>query len=132
MTVSFHANCVAIEDMDEDEYWLVGFADEKFETKQYLMLQRGYFDDDEQDIKNGSNTYYVERDGQNQCIYGGIERFELYRDRLLVQFTKAGQQRLNATAMDISFKLTASKFDKLKNRLERVFAGTECLVVRNS
>ena len=38
--VRFHAKCVAVEDMED--YWLVGFADDEFDTHQYLMLQRAY------------------------------------------------------------------------------------------
>src|SRR5262245_56258457 len=74
MTVSFHANCVAIDDMDD--FWLVAFADEKFGTRQYLMLQRSY-EDDEQDIQLGMNTYHVERDDQGFSCYGGVKHFEL-------------------------------------------------------
>jgi hypothetical protein len=48
MVIAFHANSVAIDDMDG--FWLVGFADEKFDTRQYLMLQRSY-EDDAQDVK---------------------------------------------------------------------------------
>jgi hypothetical protein len=56
-TIKFHADCVAILDMED--FWLVGFADQEFNPKQYLTLQRDYEDDD-QDVALGMNTYHVE------------------------------------------------------------------------
>jgi len=87
---NFHASCVAVEDMED--FWLVGFADEQYDTREHLTLQRSY-EDDEQDVRLGMNTCYVERDGQGQSCYGGIERFELHRDRVKVRFDDAGGER---------------------------------------
>jgi hypothetical protein len=127
MLVTFHANCVAIEDMDD--FWLVGFADEKFGTRQYLMLQRSY-EDDEQDIKLGMNTYHVERDDQAWSSYGGIERFELHRDRVVVRFTPIGAEQLKAKGMDITFTIDGDQYRELTRRLESIFVGSECLAVQ--
>lgn len=80
---TFHANCVAIDDMED--FWLVGFADERYDTNQYLTLQRSY-EDDEQDIELGMDTYYVERAAQGRSCYGGIEQFELQRNQVIVTF----------------------------------------------
>jgi hypothetical protein len=125
MRIIFHANCVAVEDMDD--YWLVGFADEKFDTKQYLMLQRS-FADDEQDVRLGMNTYHVERDGQQWGCYGGIERFELQRDRVNIAFTEKGRKCLGSvSAMEITFHVSDRQFRRLKDRLGRIFAGAVCL-----
>jgi hypothetical protein len=126
MVIRFHAKCVAIEDMDD--LWLVGFADEKFETRQYLMLQRGY-EDDEQDVKLGMDTYHVERDDQRWSCYGGIGRFELHRDHVAVRFNREGAERLEAKRMEITFKIDRSQFQKMVRRLKHIFAGTKCLSV---
>jgi hypothetical protein len=90
MAVVFHANYVSVDDMDD--LWLVGFADEKFGTRDYLTLQRAY-DDDEQDISLGMNTYYVERNDQRWSGYGGIQTFELFRDRVIITFTEKRRYR---------------------------------------
>jgi hypothetical protein len=127
MVIAFHANCVAIEDMDD--FWLLGFADDKFATRKCLTLQRSY-EDDEQDIKLGMNTYHVERDDQGFSCYGGIERFELYRDHVVVTFTPTGAERLKTDGMEITFKVDGRQFKKLVSRLGRIFAETECLAVQ--
>lgn len=126
MKVAFHVHCVAVEDMED--FWLVGFADEQFGTKQYLMLQRS-FADDEQDVRLGMNTYHVERDDQGWGCYGGIERFELYRESIQVVFDKTGKKCLGKLeGLEISFAVSGREFQKLKHRLKKVFAGSDCLI----
>jgi hypothetical protein len=125
MAVAFHANCVAVEDMDD--FWLVGFADDKYETHDYLTLQRS-FEDDDQDVALGMNTYHVERNGQRWSGYGGIGRFELKRDRVRVEFTTEGASEMgNVVEMEVTFKVGEQEFYKLKDRLGKIFAGTGCL-----
>ena len=103
-------------------------ADEKFETKQYLMLQRSY-EDDEQDIANGENTYHIELHDQGASGYGGVARFELHRDRVKVRMTKEGAVRLGAGRIEISFKISDRRFEKLRRYLGHVFADSPCLVL---
>jgi hypothetical protein len=127
MAAAFHANCVAVEDMDD--FWLVGFADEPAETRDYLTLQRS-FEHDTQDITLGMNTYHVERNGQRWSGYGGIATFELKRDRVRVEFTNESVRKMgNVARMEITFQIGEQEFSKLKDRLSKIFAGTSCLVV---
>lgn len=126
MTASFHANCVTVE--DRDDFWLVGFADDEFKTRDYLLLQRGV-EDDEQDLVFGMNTYHVERNDQKWSGYGGIESFELHRDRVKICFSKAGGNRMGSvTEMEITFQTDGDEYARLKDRLGRIFGGTDCLV----
>lgn len=128
MPVVFHANCVAIEDMED--HWLVGFADHKFETKQYLMLQRA-FKFDEQDCRLGMDTYYVEIDGQAGSCYGGIKRFELERECVRVELAHKAKARVGERFFEITFNLGSQEFRKLRNRLKRVFQGESCFMDRS-
>ena len=125
MGVAFHANCVAVEDMED--LWLVGFADDEFETREYLTLQRS-FEDDEQDVALGMNTYHVERNDQRWSGYGGIKKLELKRDRVRIEFTSEGARELgNVAEMEVTFKIGEHELCKLMDRLEKIFAGTSCL-----
>jgi hypothetical protein len=126
MAVVFHANCVTID--DREDFWLVGFADDRFKTFDYLTLQRA-FEDDEQDVSLGMNTYHVERNGQTWSGYGGIQAFELKRDRAKVTFTTDGAAKMGeVTEMEITFEIDDNEFSKLRDRLAKIFAGTHCLV----
>ena len=125
MSVVFHANCVAIEDMED--FWLVGFADDKSMTRDYFTLQRG-FEDDEQDVALGMDTYHVERNDQRWSGYGGIAAFELKRDRVKVRFTKEGAAIMGVTEIEASFQVDDEEYSKLKDRLGKIFDGTNFLV----
>lgn len=127
MVIAFHANCVAVEDMGD--FWLVGFADEKFATRQYLTLQRSYEDDD-QDLELGMDIYHVERDGQAYSCYGGIECFELHSNHAVVTFTTNGAKHLKTERIEITFDVDTDEFRKLARQLERVFAGSDCLAIK--
>lgn len=122
MKFSLNAKAVAVEDMDD--YWLVGFADDEAEPPHYLQLQRGFKDSD-QDIRLGMNTYYIEIDDQGSSCYGGIERFELRRDQALIKFSSQGKAKLNGIeSAEITFKAGNEKFNQLRDRLSKIFAGT--------
>jgi Immunity protein 10 len=126
MSLVFHATCVAVEDMDD--HWLVGFADDKFNTRDYLTLQRAY-EDDAQVVRLGMNTYHVERNDQAWSSYGGIKAFELQRERVKISFTKEGAAQMgNVTEMEITFQIGPGEFSTLKDRLGKIFAGTGCLL----
>lgn len=126
MTICFDAGCVAI--MDEEDAWLVGFSDQAESPVRYLLLQRAH-EFDPQDIQFGMATYHVERDDQSLSCYGGIAVFDLYRDRAVVRLDVDGSQALATLGLDVTFALDDIRFALLKQQLERIFAGTECLVL---
>ena len=128
MVIAFHASCVAIEDLNV--CWQVAFADDKFATTRYLILERAY-EVDEQSIRHGMNTYHVERDDQLWSCYGGIERFDLHRGHVVVRFTPSGAEQMKAKGMEITFEVDDLQFQKLKQRLDRIFVGSDCYVVKS-
>ena len=122
---SFHANKVAIE--DNDEWCLVGFADQENDTQGYLQLQRSRIDDS-QDQALGLNSYYVERDDQSNSCYGGVESCELFADMVRLRFTDAGSLSLNlGEPIQITFDIDGETLSALRYQLASIFAGTECL-----
>ena len=124
MLVFFHAACVAIEDMEG--FWLVGFADDEFKTRHYLTLQRS-IKSDEQDASLGMDTYHVERNDQKWSGYGEIAVFELKRDRIKVRFSEKGAVRMGAKEIEVSFQIDDDEYSNLKDRLGKIFKGTNCL-----
>ena len=119
MVVSFFAKCVAVD--ETDDYWLVGFADEEFETREHFMLTRSRVED--------GDSYYAERNDQGLSCFGGVERFVLHRNRVLVTLTRDGAKRLRAETIEIGFSVDDAKFEKLNQQLQEVFAGSECLEI---
>ena len=124
MMKSFIANNVTFEDMDD--YWLVVFAACSDKSADYLMLQRSYIFD-EQDIKHGMDTYYVERDDQTFSCYGGMSTVDLYRDRVIVIFTPEGIKNLGIDELQIQYAISDSDFQGMLERLHLIFAEYNCL-----
>jgi Immunity protein 10 len=127
MTIfSFHAESVVSEHPDGEGH-LTGFADKKYNTEIYLMLQRSY-EDQEQDIQLGMNTYHIEWCGQGNSGYGGITRFVLKPRSAEVYFEPKMTELLGGIErLSISFRLHASEHQALKEALQRVFQGSNCV-----
>ena len=126
-TLAFRAACIATKD-PEDLCHLVGFADKKHGTEHYLMLQRSFEEDeDEQDEELGMDTYHVEWCGQQRPRYGGIERFVLKRTGAEVTFKREAAEDIDELKqMSIAFDLSAGEYEELKAALTNIFAGESC------
>ncbi|MCS3746269.1 hypothetical protein FHY18_001830 [Xanthomonas arboricola] len=128
---AFQANIVTTANTDGG-FLLVGFADREADAEVYLVLQRG-LDLDGQDVEHGMDTYYVEWSGQQYACYGGISRFSLRSNRAVITFAPDAAGVLGGMeALTISFQLEASRHLALREALERVFEGSDCLVVADA
>jgi hypothetical protein len=129
--VRFSANTIVVDDSDE-EFILVGFADEQNgEYREALHFQRAY-DFDEQDVALGMDSVYAERNSQSQSGYGGVERVELHSDRVRVFVTDDLAERMGTTEFDIAVSVSPEEFGRLRSGLRAVFAGFETLVEYSS
>lgn len=117
-----------IVDDDDPSFILVGFESEGSAPRRYLMLQRSH-EFDEQDVAMGMDHVYIERDSQGCSAYGGITRFELFRDRALIILEAAAARKLgNETEFEVRFELEDRQFDELRAGLAEVFKGLKCFV----
>lgn len=127
-TFAFEAKCVVTEHPEGDCH-LVGFADDKFDTRVYLMLQRA-FEHDEQDVELGMDTYHVEWCSQDNSGYGGISQFVLGPDGANVTFEPEAVDELDGMEhLAISFRVSPAEFVTLQEALGRIFEGSSCFVV---
>jgi hypothetical protein len=122
MTLSFHAESVAVADPD-GHCLLVGFADRADGAGQYLMLQRPFEDD-------AADAYYLELGDQGRATYGGIGQCLLARDSIAFSFLPAAAAALDGVdEVRITFDLDEPAFRLLRQRLKDVFRGEGCLVI---
>jgi hypothetical protein len=125
--VRFAANNVVVNDSD-DNFILVGFADEQGgRYRAALHFQRSY-EFDEQNVALGMNQVYVERNDQSQGAYGGIERVELHSDRIRLVVGGQTAQRLGDSEFEIGLSLAPEEFGQLRKALRIVFEGFGSLV----
>jgi len=125
--VRFAANSVVLDDSDEN-FILVGFADEQDgRYREALHFQRSY-EFDEQDLALGMDQVYVERNDQSQSAYGGIEQIELHPDRVRMVVNGQTAQRLGDSEFEIGLSLAPEQFVRLRQALQVVFEGLGSLV----
>ncbi|MCW1884097.1 Imm10 family immunity protein [Luteolibacter flavescens] len=124
MNRSFKATCFHVEDMGE--FLVVGLADHKFETVDYLTFQRSH-EFDQQDIEQGMDAVHVERNDQGHSGYAGIRGVHLFPDRLHIHFDESGMEFMDGLAStEVLFDFSGESFETLRAGLEQCFAGFGC------
>lgn len=96
----------------------------------YLMLQHKD-SHDEQDIRFGMDKPYIEFCGQGWSWYGHIERFELFRDRVMVEMdSSAALHMKNDGILEVRFDLQQPEFVEVKQAIERTFRNVSYFVAK--
>jgi Immunity protein 10 len=125
--VRFTANTVVV-DVSDEEFILVGFADEQGGAyREALHFQRSY-EFDEQDVALGMASVYAERNDQSQGGYGGVERVEVHPDRVRVTVGGPLAEEMGDSEFEITFSLSPGQFERLRDGLRAVFRGFDTLV----
>lgn len=125
--VRFSANTVVVDDSD-DEFILVGFADEENgRYREALHFQRSYVFD-EQDVALGMDSVYAERNDQSQSGYGGVERVELHPNRVRILIGSHVAEHMGDSEFEIALSVSSAEFEQLREGLRRVFQGFDSLV----
>jgi len=120
------ANTVVVDDLD-DEFIVVGFADEhQGQYRDAVHFQRSYQFDD-QDVALGMNQVYIERVAQSGSAYGGIDAVELYPGYVRVLVSGPTAQSLGDNEFQIQFSLSQAEFLRLRDGMRRVFDGFDSL-----
>ena len=81
MEINFIANEIVYEVTEYNSY-LVGFADDKNEPKEYVIVERA-LEFDEQDIKLGMDSYYFEYSDQSNSGYGLCDKIILRQNEIV-------------------------------------------------
>ena len=81
MEINFIANEIVYEVTEYNSY-LVGFADDKNEPKEYVIVERA-LEFDEQDIKLGMDSYYFEYSDQTNSGYGLCDKVILRQNEIV-------------------------------------------------
>lgn len=113
----------------EDNVIMVGFADDEFNTKEHILLQKA-LEFDEQDISLGHDKVHITYIDEIYSSYGGIIKFELVNNVIKIEFDKDTAKKLH-TEEQLEIMLPES-YDKanLIYHLELIFKeSTDTLFV---
>jgi hypothetical protein len=107
---------------------IVGFADDEFKTKHYLLLQR-QLAPTEQDRKFGHDRIHIERDSPKYSAYGGIEECRLEDKRLLIRLDPKTAKDVSKTQeIEVRFNLGSERLAELREALRQLTAGSTIFV----
>ena len=81
MEINFIANDIVYE-VTEDNSFLIGFADDKNEPNEYVIVERA-LEFDEQDIKLGMDSYYFEYSDQSNSGYDLCSKVILHQNEIV-------------------------------------------------
>ena len=81
MEINFIANDIVYE-VTEDNSFLIGFADDKNEPNEYVIVERA-LEFDEQDIKLGMDSYYFEYSDQSNSGYDLCSKVVLHQNEIV-------------------------------------------------
>jgi Immunity protein 10 len=113
----FAARVVAVE--SDGETMLVGLADDKFNTTNYLTFQLDCRPTD-QDRALGLDSVHVEIGDQSCSSYGGLDRVTLSDTSLRVLLTEEAAFRMSVGEIDISIDQPAATLQELSDALQRM------------
>ena len=99
MEINFIANEIVYEVTEYNSY-LVGFADDKNEPKEYVIVERA-LEFDEQDIKLGMDSYYFEYSDQSNSGYGLCDKVILRQNEIV--FSAKHKCMDDITAITVSY-----------------------------
>lgn len=106
--------------------WVVSFADEEFNAREYLTLQREK-SPTAQDVALGIDGYHIELGDQAHAGYGGIRRFELHNDHALVEFESDDPAVAEpGTTIEVTFSLRERQLNQLSRCLTKIFDDAGC------
>ncbi|QTO24684.1 MULTISPECIES: Imm10 family immunity protein [unclassified Bacteroides] len=100
MEINFIANDVVYE-VTVDNSYLIGFADNKNEPNEYVIVERA-LEFDEQDIKLGMDSYYFEYSDQSNSGYGLCSKVVLHQNEIV--FSIKHKRMDDITSIIVSYK----------------------------
>lgn len=100
MKINFTANDIVYE-VTEDNSYLVGFADDKNEPTEYVIVERA-FEFDEQDIKLGMDSYYFEYSDQSNSGYGLCSKVIMRQNEIVFSINHKSENDI--TSITVSYK----------------------------
>ena len=106
---------------EENGVLVLGFADDKDQPSQYLLLQRTLAPS-AQDRRLGQDGIHIEINDQSNSAYGGIRRVELKEDRIVLSLGESTARAIGSEE-NVEVVIDPAKNDDLRDELARLFAG---------
>ncbi|MFJ7665736.1 Imm10 family immunity protein [Lysinibacillus sp. NPDC097195] len=108
----------------EDETIIIGFADDEFNTKDYVLFQKSLFIDDIPML----NKVHITLNSENRAAYGGIVRIRLSQKLISIILSKETANSLGTDSIDIEYALDENQFNSLISHFHKLNAEQEIVI----
>ncbi|MFJ5765000.1 Imm10 family immunity protein [Lysinibacillus sp. NPDC093210] len=109
----------------EDETIVIGFADDEFDTKDYVLFQKSLFTDDIPIL----NKVHITLNSDNRAAYGGIVRIILSQKLISIILSKETASSLGvADSIDIEYDVDKKEFNSLISHFHKLNVEQEMVI----
>jgi len=120
--MNFELFAKSISFSENDENLVFAFGDDEHSVSRYLMLQHSLSPQD-QDIQLGLDGLYIERDDQKHGCYVGVQAIRRIDNRIEIELTERGIQKLGVDKIIITPLPWVSIIDQGLSRLNALSQG---------
>ncbi|MEO4053244.1 Imm10 family immunity protein [Solibacillus sp. CAU 1738] len=109
----------------EDETLLIGFADDEFETKEYVLFQKSLCIEDIPIL----NKVHITLNSENRSEHGGILRIILSRNLISIFLSKETARSLGVNeSIDIEYDIDEGRYNTLISHFNKLNVDQEIVI----
>ncbi|NEW04878.1 hypothetical protein GK047_02445 [Paenibacillus sp. SYP-B3998] len=123
MKTLLHANFLYAQIDEEIDVLMIGFADDEFDTQEYILLQKT-LNPNEEDMEAGFDKVHITYNGESQSLYGGIKKFVVTRNRIEIILNEEASEILNSQAViEINYDQDKTDINEFQNYFIQLFSN---------
>ncbi|WP_054402446.1 Imm10 family immunity protein [Paenibacillus solani] len=106
----------------EDETLLIGFADEEFETHEYVLFQKSLYNEDIPML----NKVHITLNSENRSEYGGILRITLSQKLISIYLSEETARSLGVDdSINIEYDIDEERYNALISHFNKLNVDQE-------
>ena len=109
MNTTLNANFLYAHIDEEIDVLMVGFADDEFDTQEYVLLQKT-LNPSEDDVESGFDKVHITYNNELQSLYGGITKCYFTCNHIVITLNEEATEILNSNPV-IIIKYNQEKVD---------------------
>jgi hypothetical protein len=123
MRTTLNANFLYSQVNNDIDVLIIGFADDEFDTEEYVLLQRSLNPTNE-DKELGYDKVHITYNDESQSLYGGIKKFFLKRNLIEITLEQEVSEILNChNVIEITFCIGKDEVIDIHNYLIKMFSN---------
>lgn len=119
MNSVLHASFMYAQIVEENDVIMVGFADDEFDTQNYVLLQRT-LNPSQEDVKSGFDKIHITYNEESQSLYDGILKFYFTENFIEITLNEEATKIFNTSVVVVNYECKID-INEFHNYLIRMF-----------